>query len=283
MPLTSIDFPFDVRAMSAASSSVHEFDRTWSRFMKSFPATREFLATALLCATISGAAASACSFERQGEGRVGAIIDARSFRMDDGREVRLAGIELETDRSAALASLVGRGVTLSGETDAPDRYGRQPAFVFVDSADRPVQSMLLEQGEALVSGTAADKACAAELAAAEAIARHAKRGLWAGSAAIKNAESPDDILTRVGQFTVVEGKVLSVRQAGAVTYLNFGRRWTHGFAATISTRVLPLLGAAGISVKALENRRIRVRGFIEARQGPRLEVLRVGQIELAGP
>ena len=36
--------------------------------------------------------------------------------------------------------------------------------------------------------------------------------------------------------------------------------------------------AAGI----LENRRIRVRGFVEARGGPRIEALRVGQIELLG-
>jgi endonuclease YncB( thermonuclease family) len=282
MPLTSIDFPFGVR--DVGSSSVHEFDQTSSRVMKSFAATREFLGAALLCATISEAAASACSFEPQGEGRVSAIIDARSFRMDDGREVRLAGVEIPGDGPAVLASLLaGQAVTLRGETDAPDRYGRQAAFVFVDQADAPVQTMLLERGAALASGTVADKACAAELVAAEAAARQSKRGTWAGSAAIKNAESGDDILARVGQFTVVEGKVLSVRQAGTLTYLNFGRRWTRGFAVTISRRVLALVEAAGISVKALESRRIRVRGFIEARQGPRLEVLRVGQIELAGP
>jgi endonuclease YncB( thermonuclease family) len=257
--------------------------------MKCLRARTAFLVIALLCAmnfdpASVAAAASACSFELQGEGRVSAIIDARSFRMEDGREVRLDGIEVVTDSSAALASLLaGRTVTLGGETDAPDRYGRQPAFVFADSAGRPVQSMLLERGEALASGAVIEKACAAELAAAESTARQARRGLWGGTSAIKNAESPDDILTRVGQFTVIEGKVLSVRQAGAVTYLNFGRRWTQGFAATISRRVLPLVEAAGISVKALENRRVRVRGFIEARTGPRLEVLRAGQIELAGP
>src|SRR4051812_21289943 len=167
--------------------------------MKSFPATT-FLASALLCAPAfaagsAPAAASACGFEPQGEGRVSAIIDARSFRMEDGREVRLAGIEAVTDDTAALASLVaGRSVTLHGETDAPDRYGRQPAFVFLDEADRTVQGMLLEQGAALASGTVADKVCAGELAASEASARQSKRGLWAGSAAIKNAESGDDIL-----------------------------------------------------------------------------------------
>jgi hypothetical protein len=36
--------------------------------------------------------AAGCSFEPQGEGRVAAVIDARTIRLDDGREVRLAGI-----------------------------------------------------------------------------------------------------------------------------------------------------------------------------------------------
>jgi hypothetical protein len=89
-------------------------------------------------------------------------------------------------------------------------------------------------------------------------------------------------LAGIGRFTVVEGKVLSVRQAGAVTYLNFGRNWTQDFAATISRRMIPAFEAAGLSLKSLENRRIRVRGFVSSRRGPRIEVLRVGQIEVLG-
>jgi hypothetical protein len=81
---------------------------------------------------------------------------------------------------------------------------------------------------------------------------------------------------------LVEGKVVSVRQAGATTYLNFGRNWTRDFAVTISRRVLPVFEAAGMAPKSLENRRIRVRGYVEARGGPRMELLRVGQIELLG-
>jgi endonuclease YncB( thermonuclease family) len=237
----------------------------------------------LAAATANPATAAACSLAPQGEGRVSAIIDARTFRMDDGREVRLAGIETVTDGSAALGALIaGRNVALRGATDAPDRYGRQPAFVFVEQDAASVQNQLLAQGDALASSTIADKACAAELAAAEAAARRARRGVWADSAAIKNAESPGDILARIGQFTVVEGKVLSVRQAGATTYINFGRRWTRDFAVTISRRVMPTFEAAGLSLKSLENKRIRVRGWIEARGGPRIEALQVGQIEMAG-
>jgi endonuclease YncB( thermonuclease family) len=244
----------------------------------------------VLVAVAAGPAiAAGCAFEPQGEGRVAAVVDARSFRLEDGREVRLAGIEpavsvkTNANRAAALAAIVtGRQVTLSGEDDAPDRYGRQPALVFLAPSGDLVQGLLLAQGEALVSTTVTDKDCAAVLTAAEAEARQAKRGTWADPAAIKNTESPGDILTGIGRFTVVEGKVLSVRQAGTTTYLNFGRNWTRDFAVTISRRMLAAFEAAGIVLKSFENRRIRVRGFIEARGGPRIDVLRVGQIELLG-
>ena len=238
------------------------------------------------------AIASGCSFEAQGEGRVASIVDGRSFRLEDGREIRLAGIEpVRSEKmapekagptSALWAIIAGHNVTLRGDDDTPDRYGRQQALVFLEGSDTSVQAMLLQEGEALVAGTVSDKDCASVLAAAEAAARSAKKGTWADSAVIKNAESPGDILAGIGRFTVVEGKVLSVRQAGATTYLNFGRNWTRGFAVTISRRMIPVFEAAGIGLKSLENRKIRVRGWVEARQGPRIEMLRVGQLELLG-
>jgi endonuclease YncB( thermonuclease family) len=121
-----------------------------------------------------------------------------------------------------LAALIaGHDVTLRGQDDAPDRYGRQVALVYLAGTETLVQAELLRQGEALGSADAADKDCAMTLAAAEADARQAKRGTWADAMVIKNAESSDDILARIGRFTLVEGKVLSVRQAGATTYLNF--------------------------------------------------------------
>jgi len=233
------------------------------------------------------ALAAGCTFEPQGEGRVAAVLDARTFRLDDGREIRLAGIEPtatgNADRASALAAIIaGQEVKLSAPDDTPDRYGRQIAFAYLASSDISVQAQLLAQGDAVVSTTVTDKDCAAILTAAEESARRAKLGTWADSSAIKNAESPGDILAGIGRFTVVEGRVLSVRQAGATTYLNFGRNWTRDFAVTISRRMLGGFEAAGIALKSLENRRIRVRGWVEARGGPRIDVLRVGQIEVLG-
>ena len=253
-----------------------------------FRAAGALLAIGCMTTELRAASAAGCRFDVQGEGRVAEVIDLRTFRLDDGREVRLAGIELPAAKAkpaeaSALAALIaGRDVTLHGESDMPDRHGRQPAFVYLDSAATSVQSQLLAQGAALASMGATDKDCAVELASAEAAARRTRRGIWSGTSVIKNTESPGDILADVGRFRVVEGRVLSVRTAGATTYINFGRNWTQDFAVTISRRMMVTLETAGVTVKSLERRRIRVRGVIERRGGPRIEVLRVGQIEVVG-
>ena len=255
-----------------------------SRGSASLPACA---ASLLVLASTGWANAADCALERQGEGRVATVVDARNLRLEDGREIRLAGIERGgTDRASGRAALSaiagGRDVTLHGEDDSPDRYGRQAAFVFVTGSEHSVQSELLRRGEVLVSADISEKNCAGALAAAEGAARDAKLGIWAEATAIKNAESPGDILSAIGHFTVVEGRVLSVRQAGAITYLNFGRNWTRDFAATISRRIIPAFENAGLGPKWLENRRIRVRGVVSSRGGPRIELLRVGQIEVLG-
>jgi endonuclease YncB( thermonuclease family) len=241
----------------------------------------------LIGAAPAQSAFAACTPPPLGEGHVAEIVDGRSFRLADGREFRLSGIEpagaSKTARIEALSAiLAGQDVSLRAGDDAPDRYGRQTAFVFLAPSQRLVQAQLLSEGEALVLPDVEDKDCAAALMAAEAEAQTARRGTWAVNDVIKNAESPDNILARMGRFTVVEGKVLSVRQSGATIYLNFGRNWRQEFAVTISRRLSPAFAAAGIAIKSLENQRIMVRGWVEARHGPRIEVVRVGQIEVLG-
>jgi endonuclease YncB( thermonuclease family) len=271
-----------------ASMCEHRFMFCMPFGLRRITATIALLASLALLFAGSPAQAAGCSFEAQGDGRVAEVVDARTLRLEDGRDISLAGIEpvmsgAKAQRMAALAAIVaGHKVSVHGQDDTPDRYGREPAFVFLQGADAPVQVMLLSQGAALAAADVTDRDCAVTLLAAEAEARQNKRGFWADASAIKNAESPGDILTGIGRFTVVEGRVLSVRQAGATTYLNFGRNWRRDFAVTIPKRSLAAFETAGIALKSLENQKIRVRGFIETRGGPRIEALRVGQIELLG-
>src|SRR5262249_44253066 len=152
---------------------------------------------ALPAASVSAHAAP-CAVEAQDDGHVAEIIDGRSIRLSDGREVRLAGIELiEKDASALAALIKDKDVSLHAPDDTPDRYGGQTAFAFLAGSDVSVQAQLLAQGAALASSDVAGNDCAAALLAAEAEARTAKKGIWAATNVIKNAESADDILAGI--------------------------------------------------------------------------------------
>ena len=103
---------------------------------------------------------------------------------------------------------------------------------------------------------------------AETAARKVKLGLWRSSYYdLLNADSPTDLLAEQGRFALVEGRVLSVHESGATIYVNFGRRWSEDFTVTILKRNRNFT-AAGLELKTLAGRQIRVRRFIEERGGP---------------
>jgi len=90
-----------------------------------------------------------------------------------------------------------------------------------------------------------------------------------------------ELVAERGHFTVVEGKVLSVRESGGTIYMNFGRRGSQALTVTILKRNERNFTVAGLEPKKLENRRVRVRGWVEERSGPRIEATRPEQIEIA--
>ena len=241
----------------------------------------------------------ACGGEIFARGTASRVIDGRTFVLNDGREVRLAAIEvpalpLPQDPGAAsggaavrdaLASmLAGTEVVLrQTELQKTDRYGRVVAFVSTvrDGVERSVQGNLIALGLARVAAQVGNRGCAAELLARESAARSAKLGLWAGSYYdLLDADNPAAVLAARGRFALVEGRVVSVRESGATIYVNFGRRWTEDFTVTILKRNARNFAAAGLDPKSLAGRRVRVRGWVEERGGPWIEAARPEQIEI---
>ncbi len=155
----------------------------------------------------------------------------------------------------------------------------QDNSVAQDNAERSLQHELVEQGHARLAARIESQACLGELRARERDARRASLGLWADPHySVQSAEKPADITARRGRFSVVEGEVVSVRESRGTTYINFGRRWSESFAAVILKRNASALLAAGLDPKRLKGRRVEVRGFVELRSGPRIEVARPEQI-----
>jgi len=235
--------------------------------------------TLLVCNAV---AQEPCKLTTIGTAQVAAVRDGRTLLLADGRELRLAAIEVTDDSRVALQVLVA-GQTLRLERFGPehDRYGRLVALAFAGDAHKSLQQTMLEQGRARVSIRMGGKACADALLRAERAARAARRGLWADpNFALLSAENLTQLQAIRGQFALVEGKVLSVRESGATIYVNFGRRWTRDFTVTILRRMGRAFTAAGIEPKSLEGRRIRVRGWIEQRGGPIIAAEAPEQIEL---
>ena len=145
-----------------------------------------------------------------------------------------------------------------------DRYGRIVAYAYAvrDGDELFAQGELIASGFARVGDRVGSRACAAELLKRENAARAAKLGLWADPYYdVLDAETPADVLAQRGRFALVEGKVVSVRESGATIYVNFGRRWSEDFAVTVLKRNERNFTAAGLDLKGLAGRRVRVRGF----------------------
>lgn len=229
------------------------------------------------------ASAQECKLTAAGTAQVAAVRDGRTLMLADGREVRLAALEVADSSRAALESLIGgRPVRLEVLSADLDRYGRVVAFVYAGDTPQSLQQALLAQGQARVAARVGSKACAEPLLAAERAARAARRGLWADpNFALLTPKNDARLRAERGHFTIIEGKVLSVRDSGSTIYLNFGTRWTRDFSVIVLRRNQRIFNDAGLVLQRLEGRQIRVRGVLEQRRGPLIEADAPEQIEIA--
>jgi endonuclease YncB( thermonuclease family) len=236
-----------------------------------------------------------CGGEEIATGTVGKILDGRTFMLEDGREVRLAAIEVASQdgaEAAARAAAAALGALAAGDRvmlrraeSGSDRYGRMVAYAYAirDGETFLLQRELVADGFARVSARIVSP-CAKDLLDRERAARDAKLGLWSDPYyEVLDAETAKDALAHRGRFALVEGKVASVRESGPTIYVNFGRRRIGDITVTILKRNERNFAAAGLDLRSLAGRRIRVRGWIEARGGDRawIEAERPEQIETA--
>jgi micrococcal nuclease len=234
---------------------------------------------------------------------VARIIDGETMTLDDGSEVRLVGaltpraIDVGAEPGtwppeiAAAAELRGlvlaKSIELAFGGERTDRYGRLLAQAYWRDGERRrwVQGHLLEQGLARAYLQAGNRACGAELLAAERTARQGRRGLWAQAAYEVRPTDASPALMRVrGTFQVIEGRIERVGQGRGTIYLDFaGGRGALSASLRRADRAL-LGGDAADNPKALEGKTVRVRGWIEQRRGalggPAIDLSAGGLIEV---
>lgn len=249
---------------------------------------------AFLASLAASCAQEPCSLNDAAPIEIASIDDDFDILAGDGRRIALVGVEFpSSDRelrkrvftqfSAWLAE--GRPVFLALASNVPDRWNRLPAGLFFVGAgkDAPLVSAgeaLLRAGFARLRPEAAAIGCRNAFLAAEREARDARLGLWAnGGYVVVDASRADALLVSKG-MTLVEGVVSGIGETGGSLYLNFGPRRGVDFAVVIWKRNLETFERAGLRPRMLAGRRVRVRGLIETRSGPRMEIASPAEIEL---
>ena len=250
----------------------------------------------LACALILLAALDP-ALEAVEEARVVEVIDGDTLVLEDGRQVRLVGIQapklalgrpgfrawpLADAAKAGLAALVlGRSVTLTYGGRRVDRHGRALAHLYLTPLPAPdawVQGALLERGLARVYSFADNRALVAEMLARERAARAAGRGIWGEP--FYRIRRPGPALGDVGSFQIVEGEVREVSVIRGRVYLNYGEDWRSDFTVSLAPAVRRRFEAEGIDPAAYRGRRLRVRGWIKSFNGPRIDATHPEQIEV---
>ena len=184
------------------------------------------------------------------------------------------------ESKAALQDLLDSHGAVMTDLAAPSRWGVKT----VAAAGGPggdFAAALVGAGAARVAPQTDDLARIDALLAAERKARREGRGLWAHDAyRVRRANDLDDAAGATGGYCLFEGTVRRAAQARSRHYLNFGDDYRNDVTASARNRLARRWSGAGLDLAALEGRRVRVRGFVEAINGPSIDLTHMRQVEI---
>jgi endonuclease YncB( thermonuclease family) len=209
--------------------------------------------------------------------------------LEDGRRLLIAGVETpHTPEASAIARnslagwLEGREIRVAPLSPGPDRWGRTVAHIHGPARDgAPMLAAfgLVDAGLVRVRPHAEAAGCIPALLKAEQGARSARLGVWSlPEFAVLKANDPSSLPAAGGAVVIAEGRVYSINATHNRTYINFGRARNIDLAVTIPRQTLRTF--EGMDLKQLRGRMIRVRGLLERRPGPQIEVAAPYAIEI---
>ena len=215
-----------------------------------------------------------------------------SFVTEDGEilNLRIPGIELPRDGTPghALAmqfidaALEGVSVEIIlGDEERIDRFGNLIADL--DLGEQTLSAALVRSGYAMAYSWPDTREAAALLLPLEEEARQAARGLWgAGIFAIRTPD-PNTLALYLETVQIIEGRVVSIGDTRDRLYLNFGFDYRTDFTVSMEQRDVARFDEAGVDLRSLEGRIVRVRGWIQAINGPSISFDHPERIEILTP
>lgn len=232
---------------------------------------------------------AACAVKAVERAKVVEVLDGAALKLQDGRRVLLSGVgaprtngkgagaEFAAEAQRALSRLVLNQDVRLGEASKPSKSGWVRAQVMAGDG-KWIQGELVSGGYAWVRTFPDRRECSSELLKREAGARAAKKGLWA--LPVYGARKPEEAASGKGRFSFVEGVVTRAADVNGLVFLNFGEDYRTDFTVQIRQKARALFAGANAGLENLEGKRVRVRGFVQERNGPMIDVNVPEQIEV---
>ncbi len=206
------------------------------------------------------------------------------FADKQGGRYSLADVLLRTHLPTAVDATLMKAIAAGPE----NRWGERPAWVLFQTNGRwtLLQEQILREGHGLFAPEHGRDACAAALWMAERKGEAAANGLWSSgkTSPVKDTREPGSFEGSAGDYVIARGPVVSLGKTRRTRYLNFGTYWKADVTATIANSEDELfsdkLQADGASFAGLAGTNVEIRGFVQMRDGPLLELVHPDQFHL---
>lgn len=159
-----------------------------------------------------------------------------------------------------------------------DRY-RIPLSHVVRDDGVWVQEKLISKGLAWATITGTNRPMIYALIKTEKKARDERKGFW--SYPLYSVKTPYNLKNSINSYQIVEGKILYVSRKSSTAFLNFSKDWKTDFTIEIPNRILSKFTTPGESLKLKKwlNHTVRIRGWVQEKNGPMIKVKYQEQIE----
>ncbi len=222
------------------------------------------------------------------------VIDPHTIQLEDGRLIRLTGIDFPDykthepgDVSLTAVKILrdmleGQSVnthqTKKKDSGRLNRMGHHIAHLERKDDGAWIQGSLVSLGLARVRTTKRNPEMAAALYALETKARAEKLGLWAAEGF--GILMPEDTENHIGSFQIVEGTIESAALRKNRIYLNFGKNWRDDFTVSIAPTDKRSFTKEGLDPLQWNGKTIRVRGWLESYNGAYMEINHPRAVEI---
>lgn len=222
------------------------------------------------------------------------VIDPLRVRLQDGRIVQLAGIEIPDNHTANPGAISNKAydllktmlekkqATLYQTKDEGDgrrnRMGHYLGHLETHEGRFWVQGALLVNGLARIQPGPVNTEMAQFMMIYETEAMEKKRGLWASDDF--GVLTPETAETAMNDWAIVEGKITKTGMSNNIVFLNFGDDWRRDFTIGVEGDARRQMGRKNIDLQSLGGKRVRVHGWVENYNGPYIKLSNAVWLEI---